>query len=309
MRFCKNALPGSFFLKSLQRTFIMTLRIGWFSTGRDEAARNLLQVVYEDLKESEAPAVIDWIFCHREPGDGPENEEARQRKLFFELADRLGIPMKTLSHVRFMPELRKKGIAESRSAELASADLESWRNRFGDQVVKALEPYPTDIAVMAGYMLIIGNPELRAFDLVNIHPALPWGPKGTWQEVIHQLIAEDTHEQGIMVHLVTKELDRGPVISYSRFPIKGEGWDDLWEQWRRDITPDSSLEARESHPLFRKIRLVGEARELPLLSGAIRELAFGNIEVKDKSIWANGELQEGGIDLTEQIEAKVADAT
>ncbi len=284
----------------------MALRIGWFSTGRDEAARNLLQVVHDDLRKSGAPATIDWIFCHREPGDGPDDEEARERRLFFELADELGIPIKTLSHVRFMPELRKKGLAESLSAEKASPDLEKWRNLFGEQVVRMVAKEPADIVVMAGYMLIIGDPELRSLDIVNIHPALPWGPKGTWQEVIHELIAQDAPEQGIMIHLVTKELDRGPVISYCRFPIKGEGWDHLWDQWRRNVADNSPREDRENHPLFKKIRAVGEIRELPLLSGAIQELAFGNIEISDKEIWANGELRETGVELTDMIEATVA---
>lgn len=284
----------------------MRLRIGWFSTGRDEAARNLLKTVYHDLEESGAPARIEWIFCHREPGDGPENEEARHRSIFFQLAGELGIPVKTLSHVRFMPDLRKQGLAESRSAEDASPALERWRNLFGEKVMQVVGRDPVDIAVMAGYMLIIGNPELEGLNLVNIHPALPWGPKGTWQEVIHQLIGEKATEQGIMIHLVTKELDRGPVISYCGFPIQGEGWDPLWQQWSEDITEDTPREVRERHPLFRHIREVGEVRELPLLSQAVIEIARGNITIQDKQVRAGGELRKQGVDLTDAIERIVA---
>lgn len=284
----------------------MALRIGWLSTGRDEAARNLLKTVYDDLKGSEAPAKIEWIFCHREPGDGPENAEAHERRIFFQLAEELDIPVRTFSHVRFMPELRKQGLAESPSAEKASPALERWRDLFGEKVMEVVNQDPADLVVMAGYMLIIGEPELQGMNLVNIHPALPWGPKGTWQEVIHQLIAERADEQGIMIHLVTKELDRGPVISYSRFPIKGPDWDHLWDQWNREITEDSSREVRESHPLFRQVREVGEVRELPLLSQAVIEIARGNITIKDKQIFCDGELLEHGVDLTDSIEAIVA---
>ncbi len=282
------------------------LRIGWFSTGRDEAARNLLKTVYDDLKTSAAPARIDWIFCHREPGDGPENEEARQRRLFFDLAAELGIPVKTLSHVRFLSEMRQQGIAESPSAAEASPRLLQWRDLFGGEVMKTVGRDSADIVVMAGYMLIIGRPELKGLNLVNIHPALPWGPRGTWQEVIHQLIEEQATEQGIMIHLVTRTLDRGPVISYCSFPIRGEAWDYLWFRWKNEIGQDSSREEGENHPLFKKIRAVGEVRELPLLSGAIRELAFGNIDIRDKKIWAGGKLQDAGVDLTETIERIVA---
>ncbi len=285
----------------------MTLRIGWFSTGRDEAARNLLKTVHDDLRESGAPARIEWIFCHRETGDGPDNEEEQQRTLFLALAHDLGISVKTLSHVRFLSEMRQQGLRESRSAENASPKLEEWRRLYGEQVVKVVGSDDAEIVVMAGYMLIIGDPELKALNLINIHPALPWGPKGTWQEVIHQLIAEEGREQGIMVHLVTKDLDRGPVISYCRFPVRGEGWDDLWDRWKREMTTEASREDRESHPLFKKIRAVGEVRELPLLSGAIREIALGNIVIKDKQIWLQGSQQEKGVDLTATIEQIVTD--
>jgi phosphoribosylglycinamide formyltransferase 1 len=213
----------------------------------------------------------------------------------------------THSHVKFKPELRKKGFEDSRSAADASSSLEEWRNLYGQEVMKTVSVLPpVDLVVMAGYMLIIGDPELEGLVMVNIHPALPWGPKGTWQEVIHQLIADKAAEQGIMVHLVTKELDRGPVISYCRFPIQGEGWDQLWQQWNAEISPDSTRETRESHSLFRKIRLEGEKRELPLLRSAIRELAYGKIVIRDRQIWAEGQLQEKGVDLTSTIEDIIA---
>lgn len=281
----------------------MTLKIGWLSTGRDPAARNLLKTVHDYINTEKLPAEISWIFCHRETGDGPFNEEYKQREMFFDLAAGLDIPVATLSHVNFMPELRRKGLAESETAENASAALQEWRNRFGKEVVNVVSMLsPADIIVMAGYMLIIGKPELEAFDMVNIHPALPWGPKGTWQEVIHQLISEGASEQGIMVHLVTGELDRGPVISYSRFPIQGPQWDELWTKWKSEIGPADGLEKREAHPLFKKIRYEGEIRELPLLNSAIRELAYGQIVVRDKKILAHGNIQESGVDLTPVIE-------
>jgi phosphoribosylglycinamide formyltransferase-1 len=285
----------------------MALKIGWFSTGRDAAARNLLETVHTDLDANNIPASIEWIFCHRETGDGPFNDEYRERELFFELAASKDIPVATLSHVRFMPELRKRGLQESKSAAEPSPALEEWRNLYGREVTKTINLLPpVDIVVMAGYMLIIGKPELEELVLVNIHPALPWGPRGTWQEVIHQLIAEDGREQGIMVHIVTEELDRGPVISYCRFPIQGPEWKLLWEQWKREIKPEAAIETRENHALFKKIREEGEIRELPLLRGAIRELAFENVVVNDKKVWAGGKLQKEGVDLTQKIEEIVA---
>ncbi len=287
----------------------MTLRIGWLSTGRDEAARNLLEAVRDEIVCNELPASIDWIFCHRETGDGPFNEEYRQRELFFDLAAGLDIPVATHSHVKFLPDLRKHGIAESPSAAEPSPALQEWRNRYGAEVMKTINMLqPVDIVVMAGYMLIIGAPEL-SMNLVNIHPALPWGPPGTWHEVIHELISTGGEEQGIMVHLVTEILDRGPVVSYCRFPIRGPGWDDLWTLWKADGMDEKERNKQEQHPLFKKIRREGEIRELPLLRGAIRELAVGRIVIKDRSIWASGALQSEGVDLTPSIEQTVNGST
>ena len=281
----------------------MTLKIGWFSTGRDPAARNLLKTVNDFIINEKLPAEISWIFCHRETGDGPFNEEYKQREMFFDLAASLDIPVATLSHIRFLPELRKQGMAASLTAEKASADLQQWRDLFGLEVVRVVQMMSrVDLIVMAGYMLIIGKPELEALNMVNIHPALPWGPKGTWQEVIHQLIEDEATEQGIMVHLVTAELDRGPVISYSKFPIKGPEWDELWTKWKLDLHGLDTSEKKESHPLFKKIRHEGEIRELLLLNTAIRELALGEIVVKDKKIFAHGQELETGKDLTSAIE-------
>ncbi len=283
----------------------MTLKIGWFSSGRDEAARDLLRVVYDDIQARGYDANIEWIFVHRTPGDGPENRESMERAQFLELADGLGIPVKAVSHVNFMPELRRKGLEESRSAADASPDLEKWRDLFGAEVVRALADSPVDIVVMAGYMLIIGDPELESLNLVNIHPALPWGPRGTWQECIHEIIETRSQYHGIMVHIVTKTLDRGPVISYCKFPVMGKEWDGLWKQWEADITPETSMEARESHPLFKEIRRVGAIRELPLLKEAIYEIANGRIVIKEKKVWTGGEIRESGVDLTDHIERAI----
>ena len=280
----------------------MTYKIGWFSTGRDTAARNLLKAVRDDILLNDIPASIDWIFCHRETGDAAANEEYIQREMFFDMAAEFSIPVATLSHVKFKPELRKLGLQKSRSASQPAPELDEWRNLFGEQVVKTISMMPAvDIIVMAGYMLIIGDPELESLNMVNIHPALPWGPKGTWQEVIHTLIAEKADEQGAMVHLVTKELDRGPVISYCRFPITGAPWDEPRAKWEDAINGNSSIQDREAQELFRKIRHEGEIRELPLLTNAIRELAMGRVVVKDKKILVGGTQSSDGVDLTDII--------
>jgi folate-dependent phosphoribosylglycinamide formyltransferase PurN len=52
------------------------------------------------------------------------------------------------------------------------------------------------------------------YDMINLHPALPGDPTGSWQDVIWALIKDKAAIARAMMHLITPELDRGPVISH-----------------------------------------------------------------------------------------------
>jgi len=49
--------------------------------------------------------------------------------------------------------------------------------------------------LLAGYMLVVGDVMCKKFDMINLHPAAPDGPAGTWQEVIWQLIKEKAEKK------------------------------------------------------------------------------------------------------------------
>ena len=49
--------------------------------------------------------------------------------------------------------------------------------------------------------------------------------EGTWQEVIWQLIENDASKTGVMIHLVTPELDKGPPITFYTYLIREESFD------------------------------------------------------------------------------------
>ena len=42
-------------------------QLGWFSTGRDKAARDLLTVAVDSIKRGELKAKILFVFCNRGP--------------------------------------------------------------------------------------------------------------------------------------------------------------------------------------------------------------------------------------------------
>jgi phosphoribosylglycinamide formyltransferase-1 len=250
----------------------MPFRFGWFSTGRDLAARQLLQAAWERMGEGLIPGEITFVFCDRERG------EAEGSDLFLDLVEELDLRAITVSSRRFRPELRKD-------------DLERWRAEYHQVVMERIAPNEQDLIVLAGYMLIVSPEMCRRYPMINLHPALPHGPTGAWEEVIDALIRERAETTGAMMHLVTPELDRGPVIAYYTFPIQGGVYAPFWEG---DLS--------ERGPLFWLIRQEGVRREIPLIVLTLKALAEGRIRIKDgKVVDSTGEELEG-LPLTEEVE-------
>jgi phosphoribosylglycinamide formyltransferase-1 len=251
---------------------MMPFRFGWLSSGRDEAARELLQAAWEQMQTGFIPAEITFVFCDCEQGETAEGD------LFLDLVARLQIPVITFSSRRFLPDLKKQ-------------DRDQWRVAYHREVMQRIASQPHDLLVLAGYMLILSPEMFRQFTMINLHPALPGGPTGTWQEVIEKLIRGRAETTGAMMHLVTPELDRGPAITYFSFPIQGGAFAPLWG------------EAPEEHgPLFQLIRQEGVRREIPLILLTLKAVAEGRTRIKDGTVvdGAGNEMQ--ALSLTEEIE-------
>jgi len=169
---------------------------------------------------------------------------------------------------------------------------ESWRLKYDREVSKRIENFAPGICVLAGYMLIIGEELCHEYDMINLHPAPPGGPTGTWQEVMWTLIENNTDKAGAMMHLVTPELDRGPAVSYCLFPIKGEPFDLYWQKNDKDR-------------LFDVIRQHELVRELPLIVYTLKALSQGKIKIRDGKIFDAQGDSIGGCDLSERIDEAV----
>ncbi len=267
------------------------MRIGWLSTGRDKAACNLLSDVVMRAREDRIELDIAAVFCDREAGESRESDK------FLQLAGELGIPKVTLSSAASWTAAREAGI-----------DRAAWRDHYHREVMALLAPLGLGVLVMAGYMLIVSPAMCREYALLNLHPALPGGPTGTWQEVIWQLLEGEAAETGAMIHLATAELDRGPVISCFRFGITGAQWVALWEEFRvkratRSVAEIAASEG-EAEPLFAEIRRVGEVREIPLLYQTLRQFAEGQLNTSCGAVFA--EAVRLPLDLTDLVEEEVA---
>lgn len=263
------------------------MKIGWLSTGRDQAACNLLADIVARAQQDGVALDVAAVFCDRERGEAPESDR------FLDLVDRLDFEAVTLSSAASWAAAKAAGVARG-----------AWREDYHRQVMDLLVPYGLGALVMAGYMLIASPAMCRRYAILNLHPALPGGPTGTWQEVIWQLLEEETAETGAMIHLATAELDRGPVVSFFRFPIAGDDWDALREQFRAKraaaSVADIAAAEGEAEPLFAEIRRRGEVREIPLLYQTLRLFAEGRLATSDGAVFA--ESARLPLDLTDLVE-------
>ena len=76
-----------------------------------------------------------------------------------------------------------------------------------------------DLIVCAGYMRVISDRAVRRFQgkMINIHPSLL--PAHPGLDTHARVLAAAEAETGASVHLVTPELDGGPVLAQSRVPV------------------------------------------------------------------------------------------
>jgi phosphoribosylglycinamide formyltransferase-1 len=265
----------------------MVVKLGWFSTGRDEAARELLQIVVHHISNGTIHAEIRYVFCNRERGESLESDR------FIELAEKLRIPIVLFSSRDFLSSLRDK-------------DKEEWRSVYHLEIEKRIRNFQVDTVVLAGYMLIVSPSFCDLFPIINLHPAAPRGPKGTWQQVIWTLIQKRASETGVMMHLVTKDLDEGPSITYVTFPIKGPNFDPLWRDLGRRLK-DQPLEQLikkegEDNPLFKEIRRQGVMRELPLIVMTLKALAEGRVRIEYGKVLDERGKRIEGYCLNDEVE-------
>ncbi|MDQ1403946.1 MAG: phosphoribosylglycinamide formyltransferase 1 [Actinomycetota bacterium] len=92
------------------------------------------------------------------------------------------------------------------------------REGYSTEVVEALRKYDVELAVIAGFGTIV--PEAAtAFPnrILNTHPSLLPAFKG-WHAV-REALAAGVKVTGCTVHLVTEEVDAGPILAQETVPV------------------------------------------------------------------------------------------
>ncbi len=108
------------------------------------------------------------------------------------------------------------------------------REAFDEALREILDAVSPDLIVLAGFMRILGRAFIDAFPgrILNIHPSLLPAYKGlnTHQRALDN--QETRH--GVSIHLVTAELDDGPVLLQGSYPIEpGDIAEDLQRKGHR----------------------------------------------------------------------------
>lgn len=138
------------------------------------------------------------------------------------------------------------------------------REAFDAAFFAAVDAARPDLIVCAGYMRLIAAAEVEARPdrMINLHPSLLPAFKGlhTYQQALDACASE----HGASVHIVTADLDDGPVIAQARVPV----------------LPGDTAET-----------LAARVRELehPLLAEVVRLLAEHRLRLTNGRVYLNGE--------------------
>lgn len=112
------------------------------------------------------------------------------------------------------------------------------REALDQKIAETLQEHQIEWVIMAGWMRIVTPVLIDAFDqrIINIHPSLLPSFKGI--RAIEQALASGVMITGCTVHIVTEEMDSGPVLMQSAVPILA---DDTSESLHRRIQVQEHL--------------------------------------------------------------------
>ena len=97
------------------------------------------------------------------------------------------------------------------------------RATYDADLAEAIKPYKPDLIVLAGFMHVFSPIFTEAFpNTINLHPALPGQFPGAHgiKDAYTAFQRGEISESGCMVHVVTPELDAGPVIATRVVPFE-----------------------------------------------------------------------------------------
>lgn len=148
-----------------------------------------------------------------------------------------------------------RGLDRARAAGIETLVLDHRgfpsRDDFDGAVARELQSRQVRLVCLAGFMRLVGGRLLEAFPnaILNIHPALlPAFPGVNAQQ---QAFDHGVKISGATVHLVTAELDGGPIVAQAAVPVRD----------------DDTVESLSARILIEEHRLYPEAVRIVLDGG------------------------------------------
>ena len=86
-----------------------------------------------------------------------------------------------------------------------------------EKMIELFKVWRVDLIVLAGYMMIIKNPDAFPAPMINVHPSLL--PKYKGLNVVEKAMDAGEEYTGCTVHYVNEELDGGEIILQKEVPI------------------------------------------------------------------------------------------
>jgi len=131
---------------------------------------------------------------------------------------------------------------------------------YDERLLALLQAEKPGLVVLAGYMRIVGPAIVRAFagHLVNIHPALLPAFKGL--QAVKQAHEAGVAEAGCSTHLVTDDLDGGPILLQAGLKVRPQ---ETLETLQRRILALEHLVLPRTVQLFAEGRVAMDGRIAP----------------------------------------------
>jgi phosphoribosylglycinamide formyltransferase 1 len=158
----------------------MNRRLGILISGRGSN----LQAIVDAIEERRLDAEIAVVISNR--ADAPGLERARD----------CGLKTQCISHRNF-----------------------AARDDFDRAIVAELRAQDVGLVCLAGFMRLVGSPLLEAYPnaILNIHPSLL--PAFPGVDAQRQALEHGAKVSGVTVHLVTPQLDGGPIVLQRAVPV------------------------------------------------------------------------------------------
>ncbi len=184
-----------------------------------------------------------------------------------------------------------------------------WRD-YHDSVLKEKLPEANSY-LNVGYMQFMTSILYDSFDIVNLHPAIPEvGPIGIWTKVmkeqaerplieiiergieeIDNVLKGRKNKAGGMLHLVTTEPDRGPVISYYDFTLTSPTMCSLFQKLAIELEDKSFKDVEKGEYWQALAGQTGEIRkeqfkgEEPLIIFTYNKLTRDNWKIENRMLY------------------------